>query len=255
MSERLRKDGHETMKNSKFFILLAVGLLLAIIFGCIVFLTPNVKKDNDVTMDSSEESYTENNLSYSEDVESADSSEESSIDDEQSTADITEDDNSAETTEKPDKPVEEDTPTADGGSVADVNDKTPPEKEPVPTDSVTSGTKDDNATQTGPTSGEDRIDEIIEEKEEHVSKPTEDDDKPVIIEDEKTSTDVGDKGDAELRDEETNVDDDNKNAPVYKPSVGGDNPFDDDTKTEINDTPVEDYISEGEDRPGEGIHF
>lgn len=249
----LRKDDHETMKNTKFFILLAVGLLLAIIFGCIVFLTPNVKKDNDATKDSSEESYTENSLAYSEDVESADLSEESSIDDEQSTADITEDDNSVETTEKPDKPVE-DSPTAGGGSVADVNDKTPPEKEPVPTDSVTSGTKDDNSVQTGPTSGEDRNDENIEEKEEHISKPAEDDDKPVIVEDEKISTDVGDKGDAELRDEEVNVDDDNKNAPEYNPSVGG-NPFDDDTKTEIDDTPVEDYIGEGEDRPGEGIHF
>lgn len=255
MSERLRKDGHETMKNSKFFILLSVGLILAIIFGCIVFLTPHVKKDSSQANNSSKEFYTENSTAHSEDEESVDFSEKSSIDDEQSTADITENDNSEETNDKPDKPVEEDAPTVGGGSVADVNDKTPPEKEPAPTDSVTSGTKDDNATQTGPTSGEDRNDEIIEEKEEHISKPAEDDDKPVIVEDEKTSTNVGDKGDAELRDKETNVDNDNKNAPVYNLSVGSDNPFDDDAETEIDDTPVEDYISEGEDRPGEGIHF
>lgn len=42
---------------------------------------------------------------------------------------------------------------------------------------------------------------------------------------------------------------------VYKPSIGGENPFENNTPTEIDDTPVEDYIGEGEDRPGEGIHF
>ncbi len=42
----------------------------------------------------------------------------------------------------------------------------------------------------------------------------------------------------------------------YKPQIGGQpNPFENDTPTEINDRPVEDYIGEGEDRPGEGIHF
>ena len=79
--------------------------------------------------------------------------------------------------------------------------------------------------------------------------------KVLIVEDEKTSTEGGGKGDAQIRDEETNVDDGNKNGPVYNPSLGGDNPFDNDTKTEIDDTPVEDYVGEGEDRPGEGIHF
>ena len=47
----------------------------------------------------------------------------------------------------------------------------------------------------------------------------------------------------------------NKNAPEYKPSSGGANPFETGTKTEINETPVEEYIGDGEDRPGEGIHF
>lgn len=47
----------------------------------------------------------------------------------------------------------------------------------------------------------------------------------------------------------------NKNAPKYKPSSGGENPFETGTKTEIYDTPVEEYIGDGEDRPGEGIHF
>ena len=41
-----------------------------------------------------------------------------------------------------------------------------------------------------------------------------------------------------------------------KPQISGQpNPFENDTPTEIDDRPVEDYIGEGEDRPGEGIHF
>ena len=42
----------------------------------------------------------------------------------------------------------------------------------------------------------------------------------------------------------------------YKPQIGGQpNPFENDTPTEIDERPVEDYIGEGEDRPGEGKHF
>ena len=42
----------------------------------------------------------------------------------------------------------------------------------------------------------------------------------------------------------------------YKPQISGQpNPFENDTPTEIDDRQVEDYIGEGEDRPGEGIHF
>ena len=42
----------------------------------------------------------------------------------------------------------------------------------------------------------------------------------------------------------------------YKLHIGGQpNPFENDTPTEIDDRPVEDYIGEGEDRPGEGKHF
>ncbi len=42
----------------------------------------------------------------------------------------------------------------------------------------------------------------------------------------------------------------------YKPQIGGQpNPFENNTPTEIDDQPAEDYIGEGEDRPGEGIHF
>ena len=42
----------------------------------------------------------------------------------------------------------------------------------------------------------------------------------------------------------------------YKPQIGGQaNPFENYTPTEIDDRPVEDYVGEGEDRPGEGKHF
>ena len=45
-------------------------------------------------------------------------------------------------------------------------------------------------------------------------------------------------------------------APVFiDPCRGGPNPFDDDTPTEIDDHPVDEFIGEGYDRPGEGMHF
>ena len=47
-----------------------------------------------------------------------------------------------------------------------------------------------------------------------------------------------------------------QNLVEYKPQISGQlNPFENDTPTEIDDRPVEDYIGKGEDRPGEGKHF
>ena len=52
------------------------------------------------------------------------------------------------------------------------------------------------------------------------------------------------------------IDEGDQSLAEYKPQNGGQpNPFENDTSTEIDDRPVEDYIGEGEDRPGEGIHF
>ena len=52
------------------------------------------------------------------------------------------------------------------------------------------------------------------------------------------------------------IDEGDQSLAEYKPQIGGQpNPFENNTPTEINDRPVEDYIGEGEDRPGEGIHF
>ena len=52
------------------------------------------------------------------------------------------------------------------------------------------------------------------------------------------------------------IDKGDQNLVEYKPKIGGQpNPFDNDIPTEIDDRPVEEYIGEGEDRPGEGIRF
>ena len=64
----------------------------------------------------------------------------------------------------------------------------------------------------------------------------------IIIETEEDTVECIDEGDQSLVE--------------YKPQAGGQpNPFENDRPTEINDRPVENYISEGEDRPGEGKHF
>lgn len=52
------------------------------------------------------------------------------------------------------------------------------------------------------------------------------------------------------------IDEGDQSLAEYKPHVGCQpNPFENDTPTEIDDRPVEDYVGEGEDRPGEGKHF
>ena len=52
------------------------------------------------------------------------------------------------------------------------------------------------------------------------------------------------------------IDEGDQSLAEYKPQIGGQpNPFENDTPTEIDDRPAEDYIGEGEDRPGEGKHF
>ena len=52
------------------------------------------------------------------------------------------------------------------------------------------------------------------------------------------------------------IDEGDQRLAEYKPHIGGQpNPFENDIPTEIDDRPVEDYVSEGEDRPREGKHF
>ena len=48
----------------------------------------------------------------------------------------------------------------------------------------------------------------------------------------------------------------NGTAPIYvNPSQGGANPFENGTKTQVDDHNSEEYVGEGGERPGEGIHF
>lgn len=52
------------------------------------------------------------------------------------------------------------------------------------------------------------------------------------------------------------IDKGNQGIAEYKPQIGGQpNPFENDVQTEIKEHPVEEYITEGGYRPGEGIHF
>ena len=52
------------------------------------------------------------------------------------------------------------------------------------------------------------------------------------------------------------IDEGDQSLAEYKPQISSQpNPFENDTPTEIDDRPVEDYVGEGEDRPGEGKHF
>jgi len=52
------------------------------------------------------------------------------------------------------------------------------------------------------------------------------------------------------------IDEGDQSLAEYKPQIGGQpNPFENDTPTEIDDRPVEGYVGEGEDHPGEGKHF
>jgi hypothetical protein len=101
--------------------------------------------------------------------------------------------------------------------------------------------------------GEIRNDAVLEEKEDatHDKEISEN----VIVEKEEVTVGNGKDNVHGNEDEVNNDGDANKNGSEYTPSAGGDNPFDDDTETEIKDTPVEDLIGEGEDRPGGGIHF
>ena len=95
------------------------------------------------------------------------------------------------------------------------------------------------------------VDDVPEENQATATSP--------IGEGEKTETVVKPEDvETEFNEEETadEVGGGKQGAVEYKPQIGGQhNPFENNTPTEIDDQPAEDYIGEGEDRPGEGIHF
>lgn len=213
------------MKRTKIIVYVAVGIVAAVIIGCIA-LAPSHKGEKP----SAEKPTATSDISIN-------------------LPGITTPPSGPEA----DTPTSTDAPRVENATHEDVTDKKPAPSTPGAEDKVVLGVKDKATVQTGPASGEDRNDEILKEKEENAPKEKEEN-KPAIVEDEKTGVTDG-KGDAQITDEKTNVDDGNKNGPVYNPSIGGSNPFDNDTKTEIDDTPVEKYVGTGENRPGEGIHF
>lgn len=243
MSEKLRKDGHEPMKKSKIFLIVAIAIVAIIAIVCLAaFSGKGDNKPDDggqsttgtttgIQIPSGTTNPTES-TGYPEDKPSVDAD----------GTGITE-------------PTKEGDPEVKDVVVDTVTDKIPDNNDDENGDKVVNGDKDKNVVETGPTSGEDRNDAILEDKENKAPVTEKEEDKPVILEDEKTTTTGGNKGDAEITDENTNVDEGNKNTPEYNPSIGGDNPFDDDTKTEINEQPVEDFIGENGYRPGEGVHF
>ena len=76
---------------------------------------------------------------------------------------------------------------------------------------------------------------------------------PTISEEEE----IEEKGEVKTEGETAEcIDEGNQDLVEYKPQIGGQpNPFDNDIPTEIDDRPVEEYIGDGEDRPGEGKPF
>ena len=238
------------MKRSKTILFIAVGLIAAILVGCIVFISSHIGKKSH----EDGESTTDNDITVSIPDDSSDS--EASVDD--SIPDppaITDPDdpNDSDATE-PNDPTEDHAPKVEDGTREDVEDKIPEDTDTKIEDEVVTGEKDKDTVETGPASGEDRNDDLLKEKKDNVP-PDEKEDKPAIVENEKTSAEGEKKGDGKIIDEENNADDSNKNAPEYKPSIGGDNPFDNNVKSEIDDKPVDEFIGDGEDRPGEGFHF
>ena len=70
-------------------------------------------------------------------------------------------------------------------------------------------------------------------------------------------TELTEESNTEIEDDTVQcIDEGDQSLVEYKPQTGDQpNPFENDTPTEIDDRPVEDYIGKGEERPGEGIHF
>ena len=120
------------------------------------------------------------------------------------------------------------TSPSQGADEPPVSAEKPPQAEI--TVSVEDGPEESHATATSPVGGGEETEAAV--------KP---EDKEIGFTEEETADNVGEG---------------ERGAVEYKPQIGGQpNPFENNTPTEIDDQPVEDYIGEGEDSPGEGIHF
>jgi len=121
---------------------------------------------------------------------------------------------------------------------------------PNTTDKVEPSVKDETATQSGPSSGEDRNDAIIKDKEDN----SPEEEHPVIVGEEIVDVSKEEKGDIIIGEDIVDVIA-KEEVTFIPPKAYIQNPFESDSITEIDDTPVDEYIEEGGDRPGEGIHF
>ena len=115
-------------------------------------------------------------------------------------------------------------------------EQVPEESETTAETALVSEAKETETVKKAASEKEQTVQETITEESIEIAEET------VITEPEEDSIECIDEGDQSLAE--------------YKPQIGGQpNPFENDTPTAINDRPVEDYIGEGEDRPGEGKHF
>jgi hypothetical protein len=115
-------------------------------------------------------------------------------------------------------------------------EQVPEESETTSETALVSEAKETETVKKAASEEEQTVQETITEESIEIAEET------VITEPEEDTVECIDEGDQSLAE--------------YKPQIGGQpNPFENDTPTEIDDRPVEDYIGEGEDRPGEGKHF
>ncbi len=134
----------------------------------------------------------------------------------------------------------------------------------TPDDKVETSEKDKNEVKTGNVADDHEIinDSVLEKKEDEQKKKDEEankDDKPATeVGEEKTVGDEEDKPVSFIDDTEDKSEDasTNGNAPVFvDPAQGGPNPFEGGGDSEIDDHNSDEFIDEGGDKPGEGIHF
>ena len=93
-----------------------------------------------------------------------------------------------------------------------------------------------------PTAKEESTVETTVDQETPTEESTEIHEETIITEPEEETVECIDEGDQSLAE--------------YKPQTGGQpNPFENDIPTEIDDRPIEDFVGEGEDLPGEEKHF
>jgi len=233
-------------------MLVLIGILLAIAIGCsLIFGTdknPNPNIDvsegdhnndspSDITVEipgvGNEVNSNENEISGSENQD----------------FDNIEEDNSSDDSRKDNEENKKnESPKVESSSTVPTQDKDLESDTDIKEDSVTSGIKD-NVVQAGPTSGEDRNDAILDEKEEYIGENTNE----FIVNIEISYIDYTDKSDV-ISEDLGDVGHGKNEVSFISPVTGGENPFAQGNETEVTDKDVSEYIGNG-DRPGEGIHF